>query len=160
MKKCFKTLILAVAVSYSPITLWAALPHKPPHKPPHHEPYHEKNYFQFAISKYHTSRQSGQTVDIYVRYAYKPGLPSDKYPDYRILRTAILKYMEPSDELPADVYWELIATQMGKELMHDFPLDGISIQLHVLDKQDVNHAEPGDHGPIFTIGHIAPLAVH
>lgn len=31
----------------------------------------EKNHFQFVISKYHTSRQSGQTVNIYVRYAYK-----------------------------------------------------------------------------------------
>lgn len=118
----------------------------------------EKNYFQFAISKYHTSRQSGQTVDIHVRYAYKKNLPTTKYPDYRILRTVVLHYMEPSDEFPADIYWEILATQIGRELMHNFPLQGVSVQLHVLDNPEGN--EPGDHGPTFTIGNIAPLDVH
>jgi hypothetical protein len=120
----------------------------------------EKNYFQFSIMQYHTSRQSGQTVNIYVRYAYKKNLPTNAYPDYRILRTTILKYMEPSDALPANIFWELIATQMGKVLMKKFPLDGVSIQLHVLDNPDAPINEPGDHGPIYTIGQIAPLDVH
>ena len=120
----------------------------------------EKNYFQFAVSKYHTPRQSGQVVDIYVRYAYKKNLPISAYPDYRVLRTKILTYMEPSNEFPAEIFWEIIASEMGKELMKGFPLKGVSIQLNVLDNQNPDSNEPGDHGPTFTIGEIAPLDVH
>jgi len=87
-------------------------------------------------------------------------LPISDYPDYRILRTKILKYMEPSVEFPADAFWEVLATKMGKELMSDFPLDGVSIQLYVLDNQNPDSHEPGDHGPTFTIGEINPLDVH
>jgi hypothetical protein len=68
--------------------------------------------------------------------------------------------MEPSDEFPAEVFWEILATNMAKELMKDFPLDGVSIQLTVLDNQNPDSYEPGDHGPIVTIGKIAPLDVH
>lgn len=125
-----------------------------------HQNKQEKNYFQFVIPKYHTSRQSGQTVDIYVRYAYKENLPITKYPDYRLLRTKVLTYMEPSEELPMDIFWEIIATKMGKELMKNFPLSGVSIQLNVLDNQSADSYEPGDHGPTFTLGNIAPLDTH
>lgn len=151
MKNLFKTILLIVIISYWPASLWAT---------PNHEDTGEKNYFQFVIPKYHTTRQSGQTVNIYVRYAYKKDLPTSEYPDYRILRTNILRYMEPSDELPAEIFWEILATNMGRELMKDFPLDGVSIQLTVLDNQNPNSYEPGDHGPIFTIGKIAPLDIH
>lgn len=120
----------------------------------------ERNYFQFAIAKYQTSRQSGQTLNIYVRYAYKQGLPAKDYPDYRLLRKVVLQYMEPTDELPTDVYWEIIAAKLGKNLMQSFPLEGVSVQLEVLDNQNPNTFEPGDHGPIFTMGNIAPLDVH
>lgn len=68
--------------------------------------------------------------------------------------------MEPSNEFPADVFWEVLATKMGKELINDFPVSGVSIQLNVLDNQNPDSNEPGDHGPIFTIGDIAPLDVH
>jgi hypothetical protein len=145
MKKSFKTIIIIAVLSYFPFSLA-------------HSNDEERNYFQFAIAKYHTTRQSGQVVDIYVRYAYKKDLAASEYPDYRLLRTKVLKYMEPSEELPAPVFWEILAPKMGKELMNDFPLSGVSIQLNVLDNPDGN--EPGDHGPIFTIGEIAPLDVH
>lgn len=126
----------------------------------YNEALEEKNYFQFVIPQHHTSRQSGQTVTIYVRYAYKKELPTTAYPDYRIIRTRILNYMEPSDELPAQVFWEIIATQMGRALMHDYPLAGVSIQLEVLDNQNPDAYEPSDHGPTYTVGDIAPLDVH
>lgn len=151
MKNLFKTIVLIVVISYWPVSLWAT---------PNHEDMGEKNYFQFVIPKYHTTRQSGQTVNIYVRYAYRSNLPTSEYPDYRILRTKILRYMEPSDELPAEVFWEILATNMGRELMKDFPLDGVSIQLTVLDNQNPDSYEPGDHGPIFTSGKITPLDIH
>ena len=98
----------------------------------------EKNYFQFVITKYHTTRQSGQTLNIYVRYAYKQDLAVSEYPDYRKLRASILAYMEPTNEFPAGVYWEVLATKIGKDLMSNYPLEGLSIQLEVLDNPDPN----------------------
>jgi hypothetical protein len=150
MNNLFKTMILIVVISYWPVSIWAAS----------NESRGERNYFQFIIPKYHTMRQSGQTVTIYVRYAYRKDLPTNQYPDYRVLRAKILKYMEPSEEFPGELFWEILATHMGKELMKDFPLDGLSIQLTVLDNQNPNSYEPGDHGPIVTLGNIAPLDVH
>lgn len=147
MNKLFKAMIVIAMLSYWPFSGWASS-------------LSERNYFQFSISKYHTTRQSGQIVDIYVRYAYKKDLATSKYPDYRILRTNLLKYMEPSEELPAHVFWEILATRMGKELMGDFPLSGVSVQLNVLDNPNPDSNEPGDHGPVFTMGDIAPLDVH
>ncbi len=153
MKNLFKTILLIVVISSSSssASLWAAASL---------DDRNETNYFQFAIPKYLTTRQSGQTVNIYVRYAYKKDLPTSEYADYRELRAKILNYMEPSDAFPADVFWEILATNMGRELMKDYPLDGVSIQLTVLDNPNPNSYEPGDHGPVFTTGKIAPLDVH
>lgn len=151
MKNIVRMILFVVAISSGPVSLWAAS---------NHDDMREKNYFQFVIPRYHTTRQSGQTVNIYVRYAYKNGLSTSEYPDYRLLRTTILKYMTPSAEFPADSFWEILATAMGRELMKHFPLDGVSIQLTVLDNQNPDSYEPGDHGPVFTIGKIAPLDIH
>lgn len=150
MKNVFKIILLAVAVFSFPISSLASM---------NNESLIEKNYFQFTIPKYQTSRQSGQTVNIYVRYAYKKNLSNNQYPDYRVLRTAVLKYMEPSEEFPAEVFWEILAPAMGRDLMKDFPLDGVSIQLEVLDNQNPDSFEPGDHGPTYTVGDIEPLHV-
>lgn len=151
MKSLFKTTLFIMLVTLHPATVWGSLNQANPS---------ERNYFQFVIPKYHTRRQGGQTVSVYVRYAYKKSLPTNKYPDYRLLRTQVLTYMEPTNEFPAEVFWEILATKMGKTLMKDYPLDGISIQMTVYDNQDPNTYEPGDHGPIFTMGNIAPLDVH
>ncbi len=118
----------------------------------------ERNYFQFEIANYHTTRQSGQTLNVYVRYAYQQNLDTKLYPDYRKLRDQSMKYLEPTAELPVNVYWEIIATQLGKDLMQNYPLRAISVQLVVLDNPAGN--EPGTHGPVYTIGDIAPLDVH
>ncbi|MFJ1268398.1 hypothetical protein ACD661_07510 [Legionella lytica] len=120
----------------------------------------ESNYFQFMVPKHHTVRQAGQILNIYIRYAYKQDLPITEYPDYRLLRSIALNYMEPSVELPENVFWEIIAQQIGKDLMRHFPLVGISVQLEVLDNQNPDAYEPGDHGPIYTIGNIKPLDRH
>ncbi|MCE0724250.1 MULTISPECIES: hypothetical protein [Legionella] len=151
MKNLFKIILLVMVISYWPPSIWASTDN---------ENHIEKNYFQFVIPEYHTNRQSGQTVNIYVRYAYKKKLPNNQYPDYRVLRTAVLKYMEPTVEFPAEVFWEILATAMGRDLMKNYPLDGVSIQLDVLDNQNPNSFEPGDHGPTFTVGDIEPLDVH
>lgn len=120
----------------------------------------ENNYFQFAIAHYHTTRQSGQELNVYVRYAYKNNLPYEQYFDYRVAREDILKYLEPSEEFPKEVFWEILATQMGKQLMSKYPLKGVSVQLEVLDNPNKDSFEPGDHGPIYTIGEIEPLSAN
>ncbi len=150
MKNLFKKIVLVGVISYLPLSLWALSNCEKD----------EKNYFQFVIPNYQTTRQSGQTVNIYVKYAYKKDLPIKEYSDYRLVRAKILEYMEPSDALPAQLFWEIIATHMGRKLMSEFPLDGVSVQLTVLDNQNPNSYEPGDHGPIFTVGKIEPLDVH
>ena len=146
VKKLFKKSVILVLIVQSSL-VFAKMPIK--------DVKHERNDFQFAIHQYHSSRQSGQVVNIYVKYAYQRNLPTTDYPDYRILRTKVLQYMEPTEELPTEVYWEIVATKIGKELMHDFPLAGVSVQLYVLDNPD--GGEPGDHGPIFTTGDIMPF---
>ncbi len=116
-----------------------------------------KNNFQFQINEYHTQRQSGQTLEVYIRYALKDTLNSDLYPDYKDLRKVALSYLEPTKEFPINTYWELIATAIGNELMKKFPLSGVSVQLLVHANETGEIYEPGFHGPIYTIGDVIPL---
>ena len=116
-----------------------------------------KNNFQFQISEYHTQRQSGQTLAVYVRYALKDSVESSQYPDYRNLRAVVASYLEPSTKLPIDTYWEIIAEKMAQDLMSQYPLAGISIQLLVYPSERADAFEPGFHGPIYTVGDVIPL---
>ena len=118
----------------------------------------ERNYFQFEVANYHTERQSGQTLNLYIRFAYKEGLDPSKYVDYRTMRDQAMKYLEPNEKFPTNVYWEIIATDMARQLLKNYPLEAISVQMEVLDNPAGN--EPGNHGPVVTIGDIAPLDVH
>lgn len=117
----------------------------------------EKIYFKFAISKYATKRQGGRTANIYVKFSYKHALPPEKYVDYRLMRADVLKYMEPTKELPAELYWEIIAAKIGRVLKNKYPLDGVSVQIEILDDKNPDNTEPGDHGPIVTLGDIEPI---
>lgn len=119
---------------------------------------HERNYFQFEIANYHTQRQSGQTLNLYVRYAYTEGLDPSKYIDYRKIRDKVMENLEPNEKFPTNTYWEIIATDMGRTLVKSYSIKAISIQIEILDNPA--GGEPGIHGPIFTIGDIAPLDVH
>lgn len=117
-----------------------------------------KNNFQFQINEYHTKRQAGQTLDIYVRYAMKDDIDYADYPDYRALRTIALKYLEPSEDLPTNTFWEVIAAKIGNDLLSKYPFSGISVQLLVHSNENGSIPEPGNHGPIYTIGDVIPLS--
>lgn len=151
MNNRLKALVLLTMVFFGTTSLWASS---------NQNTKDERNYFQFVIPKYETQRQGGQKVTIYVRFAYNKELPSSKYVDYRVMREEVLKYMEPSEEFPSEVFWEVLATQIGRELIKNHPIEGVSVQLEVLDNQNPNAYEPGDHGPVFTSGNIEPLDVH
>ncbi|MBN9230663.1 MAG: hypothetical protein BGO90_02555 [Legionella sp. 40-6] len=119
-----------------------------------------KHYFQFKVACYHTSRQAGQTVNVYVRYAYKNGIQESEYPDYRLLRESVMNYMEPTERFPEATFWEILAKNMAEELLQKYSLAAISVQLDVLDNPSPQAYEPGDHGPTYTIGDIPPLDIH
>lgn len=116
------------------------------------------NNFQFQISNYHTTRQSGQVIDVFVRYAMKDDVDYTKYPDYRELRKIALKYLEPTSDLPVNIFWEVIAAKMAKDLMKRYPFAGISVQLLVHPNETGDIYEPGFHGPIYTVGDVIPLS--
>lgn len=151
MKHLLKTVVLYTAVSITPIYANATS---------YNSETRVRNEFQFAIAQYHTARQSGQTVNLYVKFAYKKDLPTTDYVDYRELRKDVLTYMEPTETYPMDTFWEILATKMGDELMEKYPLDGVSVHLEVMDNTDPNRFEPGDHGPTYTVGDITPLDIH
>lgn len=146
--KLFQSFLMFIALLISANTLYAenATP--------------TKHYFQFKIACYHTTRQSGQTINVYVRYAYKTGIKDHEYPDYRLLRDRVMNYMEPSENFPEATFWEILARSMAEELMKDYPLAAVSVQLEVLDNPSPDAYEPGDHGPTYTIGDIPPLDIH
>lgn len=146
MKPIFKAIVLVVFVFFGSASAWA-------------NSTEDRNYFQFVIPKYQTHRQGGQTISVYVRFAYKQGLPESQYVDYRLMRKDVLSYLEPSDEYPINVFWEILATTMGHDLMKNYPIEGVSVQLVVFDNQNPDTFEPGDHGPVFTTGNIEPLSI-
>lgn len=120
--------------------------------------YASKNVFQFQINGYHTQRQSGQTLEIYVRYALKDSIEYSAFPDYLDLRKIVLTYLEPTKELPVNTYWEIIAAKIGDDLAAHFPLSGVSVQILVHGNETGEIYEPGFHGPIYTIGDVTPLS--
>ena len=117
-----------------------------------------KMNFQFQISDYHTQRQAGQTLDVYVRYAIKDKVASSKYPDYRELRKIVISYLEPTASLPVNIFWEVIAAQLAEDLMSRYSFSGISVQILVHPNERGVIFEPGFHGPIYTVGDVIPLS--
>jgi hypothetical protein len=148
MRKILKTVYFFVLFSLCSPSIWAAS---------NQTNLVERNDFYFLISNYETKRQGGQKLNIYVKFAYKKDLPTSEYVDYRLMRKDVLAFMEPSAELPVNIYWEIIATKMGRDLIKKYPLEGVSVQLQVLNNLNPDTYEPGEHGPIFTIGSIEPI---
>jgi hypothetical protein len=120
--------------------------------------YAAKNTFQFQINNYHTARQGGQTLDIYVRYSMKDNIDYSQYSDYRELRNIVLPYLEPSKKLPENTFWEIIASKIGDDLMSRYPMAGISVQILVAPNENGPISEPGFHGPIYTVGDVIPFS--
>lgn len=116
-----------------------------------------ENNFQFQISHYHTQRQGGQTLDLNVRYTMKDEVDYSQYLDYRDLRNIALTYLEPSERLPTNIFWEVIAAKIGDDLMTRYPMAGISVQILVYPNENGIVSEPGFHGPIYTRGAVLPL---
>lgn len=121
--------------------------------------YAANNNFQFQISDYHTKRQGGQTIDVNVRYAIKDDVDYLKYPDYIKVREIVLTYLEPNQKFPVNTYWEILAANIGNDLLAQYPIfAGVSIQMIVYPNEKGAIPEPGFHGPIYTKGDVIPFS--
>lgn len=118
-----------------------------------------KSLFQFQVQQYHTKRQGGQTLNLYVRYALAEDLPLEQYPDYIPMRKLALEHLDPTEKLPENIFWEVITKEIAIALQKKFPIIGVSVQIIVFPSAPGHHYEPGFHGPIYTQGEITPLAV-
>ena len=113
--------------------------------------------FMFQVVDLHTPRQYGQTMNLYVKYRYRDGLPSSQYPDYRKVRDAALNYMKIRPEEPSLEYWEILNGHLVQHLYESFPFSGVTSQMQVHPSKNEKLDEPGFHSSIATIGDITPL---
>ena len=115
--------------------------------------------FLFQINGYQTKNQGGQTLDMYFHYRYNPGLPDAQLPNYEDLRTQALTFFA-NINTASNPYWEVLNSQLCRQLHDHFPIQAISCQLlvHPDDRPGLPY-EPGYHSSIDTIGDITPLAV-
>ena len=96
-----------------------------------------------------------------VKYRYVPGTRANStgggYLDYREVRRLVLKFAQPSAELPMGVQWELINEELVKEIYSKYggQITAVSSQIQVLSEINPQISEPGNHGSIVTIGHDA-----
>ena len=115
--------------------------------------------FMFQVMNYRTANQGGQTINFYLHYRYRAGLPTSRYPNYEDIRRMLLTYMAHVNPRQ-NLFWEILNTQICSRIRRSFPLSAISCQFQV----HPNHRpglpyEPGWHNSIVTIGNIEPLAL-
>ena len=115
--------------------------------------------FMFQVMNYRTLNQGGQTINFYLHYRYRNGLPTSKYPNYLDIRRTLLAYMRRVDP-KRNLFWEILNTQICSRIKNSFPLQAIScqFQVHPNNRPGLPY-EPGWHNSIVTIGNIEPLAL-
>jgi hypothetical protein len=109
-----------------------------------------KEDFMFQVMHVHTADQGGDTFNFYLRYRYRAGLPSARYPNFLNIRRMLLRYMAPK----RTQYVEVLNTHICTRIKNHFPLQAISCQFQVY-----NGVDPGYRSSIVTIGNIQPLAI-
>lgn len=113
----------------------------------------------FQVPRFHTNNQGGQTINFYLHYRYRPGLPVAQYPNYLQIRGMLLAYMTRVNP-KRNLFWEVLNTQICRQIKRSFPLQAISCQFQVYgDNRPGLPYEPGFHSSIVTIGNIQPLAL-
>lgn len=113
--------------------------------------------FVFQILDVETARQHGRRLNVFVKYRYHDELPSSEYPDYRVIRSAVLDFIEVRPSQPPLEYWEILNGDLVRHLYATFPLSAITCQIQVRPDPDHAFKEPGFHASVATIGDIAPL---
>ncbi len=113
----------------------------------------------FQVMGHHTTNQGGQTINFYLHYRYRSGLPRSRYPNYEDIRRTLLSYMARVNPR-RNLFWEVLNTRICGRILHTFPLQAIScqFQVHPDNRPGLPH-EPGYHSSIVTFGNIQPLAI-
>lgn len=114
--------------------------------------------FVFVVKHVNSSRQSTKCLNIIVKYRYPVGVNTSGYIDYKLLRSVVLEYAQPTPALPEMALWEDINKQLALKLMSKFKIDAVSTQIQVLNQVIGAIYEPGNHGSIVTFGDMAPLS--
>lgn len=115
--------------------------------------------FMFQVNHYHTANQGGQTINFYLHYRYRAGLPTAQYPNYLDVRKMLLSSMAHVNP-KLNLFWEILNTQICAKIKRSFPVSAISCQFQVYgDNRPGLPYEPGYHSSIVTIGNIEPLAL-
>lgn len=115
--------------------------------------------FMFQVMGYHTTNQGGQTINFYLHYRYRIGLPTARYPNYEKIRATLLSYMSQVNP-KRNLFWEILNTQICGRILRRFPLQAISCQFQVHpDNRPGLPYEPGYHSSVVTYGNIQPLAI-
>jgi hypothetical protein len=109
-----------------------------------------KEDFMFQVMHVHTADQGGDTFNFYLRYRYRAGLPTARYPNFVSIRRMLLRYMAPK----RTAYIEVLNTRICTQIKNRFPLQAISCQF-----QAHHGVDPGYRSSIVTIGNIQPLAI-
>jgi hypothetical protein len=113
----------------------------------------------FQVLGYHTANQGYQTINFYLHYRYRSGLPTAKYPNYLQIRSTLLSYMKQINP-KRNLFWEILNTQICGRILHRFPLQAITCQFQVHpDNRPGLPYEPGYHSSVVTYGNIQPLAI-
>lgn len=106
--------------------------------------------FMFQVMHVHTADQGGDTFNFYLRYRYRTGLPSARFPNFLDIRRMLLRYMAPK----RTAYIEVLNTRICTQIKNRFALQAISCQFQAYHGED-----PGYRSSIVTIGNIQPLAI-
>jgi hypothetical protein len=115
--------------------------------------------FMFQVLGYHTANQGNQTINFYLHYRYRSGLPTAKYPNYLKVRGTLLSYMKQINP-KLNLFWEVLNTRICSRILHRFPLQAISCQFQVYpDNRPGLPYEPGYHSSVVTYGHIEALTI-
>lgn len=76
----------------------------------------------------------------------------------RKLREIAIKYLEPTETLQVNTFWEVIAAKIAEDLISKYPISGISTQILAYPNENGSIYEPGFHGSIYTVGDVIPLS--
>lgn len=112
--------------------------------------------FVFVVSHFNSSRQFGKCLNAIVKYRYvagmKPNATGGGWLDYRDVRQLVLDKLQPTDDLPADVQWELINVKISDEINERYSslITHLSVQIQVHTENNTYINEPGHHGSILT----------
>lgn len=87
--------------------------------------------FSFHLKDLQVPQQGGNTLNISVRYFYKPGIQNTEYPDFRQLARACEDFLRDYPDKKA--FWEVLNKELTAALLERFPaLTSVTVEIGVV----------------------------